>query len=497
VVVAAAAVEGAGGDEAALLELRMRRLSTGTVGYADEASLLTPVSPRPMPRARGSRGEGGGNGGGGGGLKRPDGPKPPDFDSSHAVVALDGAVSVGACSRGGQLSTTWKKENQDAYICRALIPEERGGAGASQSRAAGGQASSSSNNDGAGRGLVLGVFDGHGVHGRYVSTLVRDLMAEAVTREGASVAADPEAVFSRIFAAVDGELKRTTQRGLNLSGTTALLACISAGQLSVAWAGDSACVVARAYVPGESESEESEGEEEEMRDDEGGDKPKRGVGVKLGGGRRGERERASGAAAAPVKEVARGPMTGAEPSLRAVRLTRDHKPGEPEERMRILASNGRVDRIVVEGGEREGPERLFLKFAWTPGLSCSRSFGDTLGHEVGMVSSPEVTTYDVDSEDRFVVLGSDGIWDFLSDERVVEVAHEALTREGGTPEAAAEAVVLAAQEQWRLKASTCDDVTCLIAKFQPSFAAKLRLRRLDSNASTTSSRSSIHTPGGD
>ena len=49
-----------------------------------------------------------------------------------------------------------------------------------------------------------------------------------------------------------------------------------------------------------------------------------------------------------------------------------------------------------------------------PGLAMSRSLGDVLAHSVGVSSIPEVTEYVVNELDKFVVIATDGVWEFLT-----------------------------------------------------------------------------------
>jgi len=56
-----------------------------------------------------------------------------------------------------------------------------------------------------------------------------------------------------------------------------------------------------------------------------------------------------------------------------------------------------------------------------PGLAMSRSLGDTIAHEVGVVSIPEVKSFLVGIEDKFIVIGSDGVFEFLTNEDVAKI----------------------------------------------------------------------------
>ena len=51
----------------------------------------------------------------------------------------------------------------------------------------------------------------------------------------------------------------------------------------------------------------------------------------------------------------------------------------------------------------------------------SRSIGDQIAHMVGCVPDPEVIRYDLSSEDKFIVIASDGVWEFLSNEAVGKI----------------------------------------------------------------------------
>jgi serine/threonine protein phosphatase PrpC len=56
-----------------------------------------------------------------------------------------------------------------------------------------------------------------------------------------------------------------------------------------------------------------------------------------------------------------------------------------------------------------------------PGLAMSRSLGDKLAHSVGVSSLPEVKSYYIKPNDKYIVLGSDGVFEFLSNEEVAKI----------------------------------------------------------------------------
>jgi len=66
-----------------------------------------------------------------------------------------------------------------------------------------------------------------------------------------------------------------------------------------------------------------------------------------------------------------------------------------------------------------------------PGLSISRSIGDLIAHKVGVTSQPNVSIVDLKQEDKFLVVGSDGIWDYVSPEDMVDLLNEYSFRDSG------------------------------------------------------------------
>jgi serine/threonine protein phosphatase PrpC len=115
-------------------------------------------------------------------------------------------------------------------------------------------------------------------------------------------------------------------------------------------------------------------------------------------------------------------------SLYHVQLTKDHKPEDKEESKRILQAGGRVSRLTDYEGNHVGPYRVWESEANVPGLTMSRSLGDSVAKYIGVTAVPDAVTYEIDPEnDLFIVIGSDGIWDAMENDDVanfVEVFRE-------------------------------------------------------------------------
>jgi serine/threonine protein phosphatase PrpC len=63
-----------------------------------------------------------------------------------------------------------------------------------------------------------------------------------------------------------------------------------------------------------------------------------------------------------------------------------------------------------------GPLRVWHLHENIPGLAMSRSFGDGAAAEVGVIADPEILEMNLTEQDKFIVLASDGVWEFLSND---------------------------------------------------------------------------------
>ena len=75
-----------------------------------------------------------------------------------------------------------------------------------------------------------------------------------------------------------------------------------------------------------------------------------------------------------------------------------------------------------------------------PGLSMSRSLGDTIAHSVGCSCEPDITHTVLGLSDKIIVIASDGVWEFLTNETVADIVTQFYNK--NDPEGAAEAVVM-------------------------------------------------------
>ena len=146
-------------------------------------------------------------------------------------------------------------------------------------------------------------------------------------------------------------------------------------------------------------------------------------------------------------------------------ISHDHKPSVPEERKRIIESGGRVAQFRVVKGDKveyKGPLRVWHLDRDVPGLAMTRSMADSCGAEVGVSGVPEIIDFEIDStEDRYIAIGSDGIWEFTTNDEAGRVILPfALDK---AAEGAGEALVREAFMKWRRRGEhQIDDITTVI-----------------------------------
>lgn len=142
-------------------------------------------------------------------------------------------------------------------------------------------------------------------------------------------------------------------------------------------------------------------------------------------------------------------------------LTQDHKPDNPGESERVYRCGGAVEPTFIPGMGFQGPARVWKARQQAGGLAVSRAFGDTSLNAAGVISEPETSVKQVMPSDRCVVLGSDGVWDYVTNQEAVEMA----MRQGDVKRAATE-IVAKARHGWLndCGGSYVDDITAVVVR---------------------------------
>jgi serine/threonine protein phosphatase PrpC len=131
-------------------------------------------------------------------------------------------------------------------------------------------------------------------------------------------------------------------------------------------------------------------------------------------------------------------------SGKAIDLTKDHKPNDPEERERVESLGGRVEwfgPVDEEGrpvsGKRKTKNGISHGFSGVyrinRNLALSRAIGDR--SELPFVSSQvDIQQIELDDEnDEYVILASDGLWDvFHNSQEAIDLCQTILQRSGNS-----------------------------------------------------------------
>ena len=122
---------------------------------------------------------------------------------------------------------------------------------------------------------------------------------------------------------------------------------------------------------------------------------------------------------------------------KTTQLSIDHKPNNPSENRRIIYHNGRVDRFKNQFGEEYGVYRVFGKDDYSyPALAVSRTIGDSDAKRWGVTYEPEIFKYELKDKDKIIILGTDGLWEILSNEEAIEIVGDCFIKEKKCEEAA-------------------------------------------------------------
>ncbi|KAM9317063.1 protein phosphatase 1G [Gastrophryne carolinensis] len=163
---------------------------------------------------------------------------------------------------------------------------------------------------------------------------------------------------------------------------------------------------------------------------------------------------------------------------KAVDMSYDHKPEDEVELARIKNAGGKV----TMDGRVNG------------GLNLSRAVGDhfykrnkNLPPEEQMISAlPDIKVLTLNEEHDFMVIACDGIWNVMSSQEVVDFVQDKISQQ----EQAGETVCLSSIVEDLLDqclapdtsgdGTGCDNMTCIIVRFQPPSQSKRKLEDGDS-----------------
>ena len=122
-------------------------------------------------------------------------------------------------------------------------------------------------------------------------------------------------------------------------------------------------------------------------------------------------------------------------------ITKDHKCSDSNEVKRIRDSGGVVFR-----------ERVFGT------LMLTRSFGDKEMKKYGVVSTPDIFIKNIEEDDIFIVIASDGVWDVVEEDEIFKFSLDKISSNDFSNK-----IVNLAKER-----DTHDNISCIVIKLNKS-----------------------------
>lgn len=233
--------------------------------------------------------------------------------------------------------------------------------------------------------LLLCEMDGHGVGGELVAQHCQTFAVNYFRAHISSALEDPVQFLTELNEQCDKSLN--SEIDCQAAGCTAVMMLFCKGTLYFSCIGDSRAMLATSSPPSQVAACQ----------------PARGDDKSL------------------LAEIKHRRSVSPETTFVAVQMTQDQKPEDPTELSRIRKAGGVVMRLEDNTGRRVGPYRVWKVEGMYPGLAMSRSFGDAIAHEIGVISTPIISSHtETSGMDFFLVLASDGVWDVMENQEVCD-----------------------------------------------------------------------------
>ena len=265
---------------------------------------------------------------------------------------------------------------------------------------------------------IFGVLDGHGTHGHFASAFARDEIVKEITKYTENLKSNGinnyEAIYqqlkkdnfnviTQIYKNVDIEMTKQNKFDYALSGTTSDIVFQFGKHLVCASVGDSRGILIYDKNPNLNTSN-------------------------------------------------------------VYNLSYDHKPDLPEEYKRIISMGGTVRKLTDQHGNIiGGPLRVWKGKLNYPGLAMSRSLGDMQAKSCGVVPLPQFVEYNLDSSSKYMVICSDGVWEFINNEQVKQIGNPYFVKEDIAGHC--QCLIMSAMKMWENQDIIRDDITAVVVYF--------------------------------
>lgn len=266
--------------------------------------------------------------------------------------------------------------------------------------------------------ILLGVFDGHGTHGGKISQHINDNFVDILEDHACIQATMNDRIkfnyenereviklFTDTYMRVNNSTNERYVKEGNLSGSTGVTCFISGNKFYCANIGDSECGLL--------------------------------IGTELFG------------------------------QYTIKMQSTNHQPSNPIEKDRIEMAGGKIEKYQSKKtGNFYGPLRVWTQTGGGPGLMMTRTFGDRLGHSIGMSDIPDVCVEPLKPCYKALILGSDGIWEIQTKKQIAEIVGRHSVN--CDARAAVKDLVATASYLWTIKNEDDlyrDDITVIVGYF--------------------------------
>lgn len=175
------------------------------------------------------------------------------------------------------------------------------------------------------------------------------------------------------------------------------------------------------------------------------------------------------------EEIGNDSTTTVKSRLTAIPLSYDQTPYRKDERERVRRQGGVIMSVDQMEGQEEmhdnwgdfvfgevvdvhgDPPRVWKEGKDYPGCAFTRSLGDYMAEEIGVIDEPEILTTRLTTDDEVLVIASDGIFEFMSNQEVIDIC--SLSE---SPLLACQSLVETAYDQWLINENRTDDITVIV-----------------------------------
>ena len=124
---------------------------------------------------------------------------------------------------------------------------------------------------------------------------------------------------------------------------------------------------------------------------------------------------------------------------------------------------GTIQQMKNKYGKRIGPYRIWVKNKDYPGLAMSRSLGDFCAKDIGVIPDPEIIECNLSIYSKYIVICSDGVWEFLNNEDVMNIGKKFYLE--NNPKEFCQKLFDKSTKFWQREDDVIDDITIVTVFF--------------------------------